>query len=176
VKATSAHELVRDRYLYSSLREQILEHIFISEVLKAMWRMGYRDMEVLRSEVDNAGYDLVLAHRGIIRHVQLKASYVDARTAHQTVHMALAEKPGGCVIWLRFDPETLALGPFLWFGGRPGEPLPDIGSMPVARHAKGDAKGVKKERPNLRRVSRASFSQFDTMKQLIVELFGPDQP
>jgi hypothetical protein len=90
MKATNAHELVRDHYLYSSLREQILEHIFISEALKVMWRMGYRDMEVLRSEVDNAGYDLVLSHRGIIRHIQLKASYADARTAHQTVHRHLS--------------------------------------------------------------------------------------
>lgn len=165
-----------DHYLYSSLREQILEHIFISEALKVMWQMGYRDMEVLRSEVDNAGYDLVLSHRGIIRHIQLKASYALARTAHQTVHLALAEKPSGCVIWLRFDPETLALGPFLWLGGRPGEPLPDIGSMPVAKHAKGNAQGVKKERPNLRRVRKASFSQLETMKQVIMQLFGASQP
>lgn len=139
-----------------------------------MWRMGYRDMEVLRSEVDNAGYDIVLSHRGIIRHIQLKASHAGARTAYQTVHLALGAKPSGCVIWLRFERETLALASFLWFGGPPGEPLPDISYMPVARHAKGNAQGVKKERPNLRRIGSALFSQFETMEQVIESLFGAD--
>lgn len=161
-----------DHYLYSSLREQILEHLFISEYLKTMWRQGFRDMEVLRSEVDNAGYDIVLSHRGVIRHVQLKTSHAQARASFQKAHLALAEKPSGCIIWIRFDAETLSMGPFLWFGGDPGEPLPDISSYPVAKHTKANAGGIKTERPNLRKVGKSSFSQLDTMYDVIEKLFG----
>jgi hypothetical protein len=163
---------VRDHYLCSSLREQILEHIFISELLKAMWRMGYRDMEVLRSEVDNAGYDIVVAHRGIMRHIQLKASHATAHTSHQKIHLALAEKRSGCVIWLRFDPETLALGPYLWLGARPGEPLPDIRGLPIAKHTKANAQGEKKGRPNLRLVPKRAFTQLGSIDDVVATLFG----
>ena len=44
-----------DLSLHSSLRAQILEHLFIGEVLQTMWQMGYSDMEVLRGEVDTGG-------------------------------------------------------------------------------------------------------------------------
>jgi hypothetical protein len=49
---------------------------------------------------------------------------LEAKTARVGINAALQSKPSGCVIWLRFDPVTLALGPFLWFGGEPGKPLP----------------------------------------------------
>jgi len=33
---------------------------------------------------------------------------------------------------LLFEPSTLELGPFLWFGGAPGEPLPSLEAYPIA--------------------------------------------
>jgi hypothetical protein len=41
-------------------------------------------VEKLRSEVDAAGYDLILESGGVIRHVQLKAIRRGARTSKQT--------------------------------------------------------------------------------------------
>jgi hypothetical protein len=58
----------------SSLREQALVHIFLGQLLAFMWRNGGRDIEVLKSEVDRGGYDVVLESNGIIRHIQLKSS------------------------------------------------------------------------------------------------------
>jgi hypothetical protein len=55
----------------SSLREQALGHVFLGQLLTLMWRNGTRDIEVLKSEVDRGGYDIVLEANGIIRHVQL---------------------------------------------------------------------------------------------------------
>jgi hypothetical protein len=49
----------------SSLREQALGHIFLGQLLAAMWRSGRRDIEVLKSEVDRGGYDLVLEANGM---------------------------------------------------------------------------------------------------------------
>ena len=110
----------------SSYREKLLEHLFIGEILRHLWRLGVTTAEFLRPEVDSGGYDLVIACNKIIRHIQLKSSYRGAKTARQNINIRLADKPSGCVVWMIFDETTLELGPFLWYGGLPGEPLPDI--------------------------------------------------
>jgi hypothetical protein len=61
-------------YVQSSLREKLLEHVFIGELLRCLWRSGRRDIEVLRAEIDASGYDLVLECNGVLRHVQFKSS------------------------------------------------------------------------------------------------------
>ena len=55
--------------------------MFLGELLRGLWRKNVRDLEVLRPEVDNGGYDLALEFRGLTRHVQLKSSYRGARRA-----------------------------------------------------------------------------------------------
>ncbi len=82
------------------------------------------------------------------------------------------EKPSGCVAWLVFDPDTLALGPFFWYGGEPGERLPDISSLPVATHTKGNALGVKAARPNVRVVTLSKFKKLNSIAELVEQLFG----
>ena len=57
-------------FLESGLREKVLEHLFVGDLLRCLWRKGARDIEVLRAEVDRAGYDLVLECNGVLRHVQ----------------------------------------------------------------------------------------------------------
>lgn len=157
---------------HSTYREKLLEHLFIGEVLRHLWRRGVTSAEFLRPEVDSGGYDLVIACNKIIRHIQLKSSHSGATTARQTVHVRLAEKPSGCVVWMVFHPDTLALGPFFWFGGQPGEPLPDIRALPVAKHTKGNAQGVKAARPNLRVLKRTAFEQVASVPELVERLFG----
>src|SRR5271169_991558 len=89
-------------FLQSSLREKLLEHVFIGELLKCLWRRGRRDIEVLRAEIDTSGYDLVLECNGVLRYVQLKSSHRDATTRDVNVNLSLAKKPGACVIWIIF--------------------------------------------------------------------------
>ena len=86
--------------------------------------------------------------------------------------MKLREKPSGCVIWIYFDPRTMELGPFFWFGGPPGKPLPDIAAFKVGKHTKGDSTGHKAERPNLRLVPKGRFERLDTMPAVVDRLFG----
>lgn len=157
--------------LDSGLREKVIEHLFVGDLLRCLWRQGVRDMEVLRAEVDRAGYDLVLEAGGIMRHIQFKASYRGAKTARVGIHTDLARKPGGCVIWIWFDPESMDLGPFLWFGGEPGAPLPPLGNR-VGKHTKGDSTGAKAERPNIRLIGKGQFSSLRTMESVVKELFG----
>lgn len=155
----------------SSFREKLLEHVFVGQLLCELWRRGARNVEVLRAEVDHGGYDLVLECNGILRYIQFKSSHRASATADVSVSLNLSEKPGGCVLWIHFDPDTLELGPFLWFGGAPGEKLPALGEK-VAKHSKGDRNGVKKLKPNHRVVSKSKFERLRDMDAVISRLFG----
>jgi hypothetical protein len=118
------------------------------------------------------GYDLVLECNRVLRHVQSKSSYRGAKTSDVAVNLKLARRHSGCVIWVLFDQDTLQLGPFLWYGGAPGEPLPHLGDK-VARHSKANAQGRKTERPNLRVVARRLFVSLASMEEVVTALFGP---
>lgn len=158
---------------FSSYREALLEHLFVGELMRNLWRSGCHQLEVLKPQVDNAGYDLVLEANGVTRHVQLKSSFLGSKTARVNVHTALKHKPNGCVIWIRFDAVTLELKKFLWLGGAPGEGLGDIDKeFSVAKHTKGDSRGKKLERPALRVVPGGAFDKVTSVEELAIRLFG----
>lgn len=139
-----------------------------------LWLWGYTRLEVLKPQVDNSGYDLVLEANGVVRHVQLKTSHIGAATPAVNVHLTLGRKPSGCVIWTWFDSRSLALGPYWWFGSAAGEKLPPIKHFPVTKYTKANAEGIKLERHNLRRVPRAAFKErFHTIDDVVARLFGP---
>lgn len=156
----------------SVFREHLLEHLLIGDLLKYSWLNAGATLEVSQPSIDRSGHDVVLEANGVTRHVQLKSSFHLASTATQNVHVGLATKPSGCVVWIRFDSDTLALGPFLFFGGEPGAPLPSLADLKVARHAKGDATGAKKERPNVRVLPLSRFRRLDDIPALYSALFG----
>jgi len=157
---------------HSTYREKLIEHLFIGELLKLSWNDGKCDLEVGKPEVDNSGYDVILESNGIIRHVQLKASYIGGSTPRQKIHTKLAGKPSGCVVWIYFDENTLELGPFLFFGGLPGNPLPSLESAKVAKHSKGDKDGYKAERPNIRILNKGDFAPYQNFQEIKLALFG----
>jgi hypothetical protein len=146
--------------------------VFVGDALRRLWQLGVTDVEVLRSEFDAGGYDLVMSYREVVRHIQLKTVMADGKAANTKVSLKLMEKPSGCVIWIILTPE-LHLQSYLWLGGPPGKPLPNIRDMKVAKHTKGNAKGVKTARPNFRIVPRSQFEQLKTLDALLRRLFGP---
>lgn len=159
----------------SGFFEQLVEHAFISEILQEVYFGSGRVVEVLRSEVDAYGYDLVLECNGVTRHVQLKTSKSEGRTAVQKVHAALAEKPSGCVVWVirHEDSETRRMRmSYRFFGGPPGMPLPSLTTFKVAKHNKGNSAGEKKERPAIRVVPKSRFRAIATTEELVDVLFG----
>jgi hypothetical protein len=157
--------------VYSSYREMLLEHLFAGAVMRHLWLDGYRRLEMLKPQVDNSGYDIVLETDSVVRHIQLKSSKDKSSTGRVNINVALEQKPSGCVIWMYFDPVTLELGPFLWFGGSPGEKLPSLSGYDIATHTKRNATGIKSERPNIRIVPRAEFERIETIEEQVVRLF-----
>lgn len=165
-----------DAYLLSNFFEQLVEHAFVSEILQEVYYGRGQVVEVLRSEVDSYGYDLILESNGVMRHVQLKTSRPDARASGQKVHVKLGEKPGDCVIWvIRHEcPVSRRMrSSYRFFGGAPGERLPDVSGFKVAKHNKGDATGRKKERPAIRVIPKSRFELVETTSELVRVLFGP---
>jgi len=138
--------------------------------MKNLWRRGDWRLEVLKPQVDDGGYDLVL--EAIVRHVQLKASFRGSKVNHAKINTLLANKPSGCVVFIWFDPATLELGPFAFFGGVPGQPLPGVAGMKIGRHTKGNAQGVKTERPNMRKVPLSKFERLRSVEQVVTGLLG----
>jgi hypothetical protein len=149
----------------------ILEHAFIGDLLRYLWKRGIYTVEVLRSEVDDSGYDIILEYNAIVRHIQLKSSFDGSTTQSVKVHTKLQHKPGGCVIWIVFNKDNLDFQEFRWFGNPPGERLPDISKFPVANHTKADSTGRKNERPDIRTISRKHFTRLYTIDDIANKLF-----
>jgi hypothetical protein len=144
--------------------------VFIGELSRCLWRRGIREVEILRPETDFAGYDLAIECNAILRHIQLKSSYRAAKTREVAIQTRLAEKPSGCVVWIFFD-DDLKLGPILWFGGAPGQPIPSLGGR-LARHTRGDRTGQKKVRRNLRVIKKRRFTIVANVEDAVPLLFG----
>lgn len=162
---------MKEHSLNSSFREKLIEHLFVGELLKLSWVNKDHSLEVSKPEVDNSGYDLIIEAQGVLRHIQLKAAFVGAKTSRQNIHVSLAAKQSGCLVWVYFDKNNLGLGPFLFFGGKSGEPLPDLSNLKIAKHTKGDADGFKAERPNIRTINKGSFTVYETIEALYHALF-----
>lgn len=107
-------------YRHSSLRERIVEHVFVGDALREFWKEGVTDVEVLRSEFDAYGYDLIMSRGSIVRHIQFKTG-MQRKPRRVSIARAL-RKPSGCVVWIRVSAD-LRLEPFYWLGGKPGAPL-----------------------------------------------------
>ncbi|WP_442807661.1 hypothetical protein [Trinickia soli] len=159
--------------IHSTLRESIVEHLFIGQTLQWFWKHGVYDVEVLRSEFDAGGYDLVMTCCGIDRYIQLKTVLADKKPDRLKASMKLERKPGGCIVCVGV-PDDLDPGGFVyrWFGDTPDKPLPAIGAMQVAKHTKGDATGAKNERPAHRVIPGSHFEQLPSLDALLDRLFG----
>ncbi len=154
-------------FIHSTLRERIVEHLFVGEVLRTLWCHGITDVEVLRSEFDAHGYDIVLARGSIVRHIQLKTQ----ASGDVGINLALTKKPSGCVIWVAID-SKLNLGPFRWFGGMPGEKLPSLDNFKTLRRTTHNKDGIRPERVNHRQVPKKEFEVVHNMDGVLAKLFG----
>jgi hypothetical protein len=155
---------------HSTLRERIVEHVFVGEALRTLWRRGIVDVEVLRPEFDAHGYDLVIARGDIIRHIQLKTG-TPKKPSDVSIPSSLSEKPSGCVVWIHVS-HGLDLGPYFWFGGLPGQPLPAIEDYTVPLRATHNKQGVRPARTNHRLVPKEKFDRLDTIDAVLDKLLG----
>lgn len=158
--------------IHSSLRESIVGHIFVGEVLRYLWLRGLYGIELLHPAIDQHGYDVVMRLGTVTRHIQLKTLGKYAKTSKFKIQTLLAEKESGCALLITIDPDSLELGPYLYFGGKPGEPLSSLNSYRTAKHSKGDSNRLKAERPRLRSVPKGAFEKLSSIAEVAQMLFG----
>ena len=162
-------------YQNSVFYEKMTEQLFIAELLQEAWFGFGEKLEVLRSEVDDAGYDIVLECGGVLRHVQLKSSKADASTNYQTINVALAHKPSGCVVWIMREEDRkkrrMSLA-YRFFGSTPNKPLPSMERNRKGKPAKAGSKGKKSKRSNARIVNKGQFQDVKDSRHLLKLLFG----
>jgi hypothetical protein len=168
-------EFELDVFRESSSMERILEMALLTELTQEAWFGRHQLIDLLRSTVDAFGHDVVLECGSVLRHIQIKCRRLTGRTSAYSINTKLAKRPSGCIICIGWDvvPETRRVRmEYRWFGGQPGEPLPDLGSR-LAKHAKANAQGIKLERPNIRQLKLSAFTSVDDTSALIDRLFGP---
>lgn len=178
--AAPVDETIKAEMFHSTYREKLIEHIFISELLQEAWIGRQMMIDVLRSEIDASGYDLVLECEGVVRHVQLKSSRWNSKTDWHDINAKLAKKPAGCVVWIlvREDEVTRRIDlSYRYFGAGPDEPLPLSEELhKPARHVKANAQGVKTIRPGIRTVTKRFFKPVEGgISELLTLLFGESQ-
>jgi hypothetical protein len=161
---------------HSTLRERIVEHIFLGEVLRTFWRNDIVNLEILKSEFDAHGYDVVLGMAAIVRHIQLRTKLqrigrAKVKPARVPISTQLATKPSGCVIWIVVSP-TLELGPYFWFGAAPGTPLPDLSEFRAPKRLGRRAGGERPMRINHKVIPGSAFEKIDSLDELLIRLFG----
>jgi hypothetical protein len=175
---TSPSDILREPSL-STYREQLVEYLLLAELLQDGWLRRRQRIDVLRADVDAAGYDLVLECGGVLRHVQLKSSVKGGKARTQKLHVDLAGYACGCVVWvilkrviLKKTGERRLRLRFRVMGGGPHQPLPDLSGFSLAKHTKPNAKGVKTPRSKLRIVKRRAFKELASITELSDWLFG----
>ncbi|MFK4794224.1 hypothetical protein [Sphingobium sp. ZW T5_29] len=127
--------------------------------------------ELLRTDCDRDGYDLVIEANGIIRHIQLKGQVLGGAAREVTAHVNLATKPSACIIWMTYDPLTMRPVSYRFFGNPPGEKIPPLGDR-IATHSR----GKKKQRPDHRVIFAKRFEKTSGLEELVDRLFGTRHP
>ena len=75
--------------LHSVLREVILEHLLIGELLRVLWRRGITDAEILRSEFDAGGYDLRYVDKTDLIHGSLHRTWPEVEDRRCSVQVLM---------------------------------------------------------------------------------------
>ena len=111
----SEHSLYFESYFTHLLLQELMHELLMTE--------HPRRLTVLKAEVDSEGYDLVLACGPTLRYVQFKTLGRRASPVNYSIKASLADLPGGCVLWLCYDQESLTRTHYHLLAGAPGEPL-----------------------------------------------------
>lgn len=118
-------------------------------------------LDVLHSNVDAFGYDVALGLEEVTRHIQLKTRAMSGKNTRLHINTGLSKHPSGCVVWMgwqRNEGTNRIELEYRWFGGAPGHPLPDLGTV-VGKHTKGTRREPRRSGPTLASLTWASSTR-----------------
>ena len=125
----------------STYIENLMRHCFIYDVSRLLLLKEKPEiMTVLRSEVDDAGVDLVMTLRKVTRQIQMKTLSKATTPNPYCVAESLSGIVGGCVVWMCYERETLMPIHYHLMGGRGNSPMRDLLQFPQAEKKKNNVK------------------------------------
>lgn len=163
----------------SSYVESVLRQALIAQLSSVAWQRDPDEtLQVLSSEVDDAGFDIILAYRGASRPIQLKQAHNEKKRGHCSIRLSFSKMPGSCVILMSHTLDELKLDGCQFFGGAPGEPMSAIdGFKPSKTPGRRDGAGRRKVRTHYRDVPVNRFTALLSADALFDKLFPPpDEP
>jgi hypothetical protein len=128
----------------SSYVENVLRHAFLAELSFLVWANDpFDSLKVSNAEVDDCGYDVVLARGNIVRHVQLKQAHDEKIPKQFSVRVSFATLPGSCVVVISHALADLRPTSYGFYGGGPKDEMPYIDvrritKSPGRRNANGE--------------------------------------
>lgn len=155
--------------------EKMVEHRFISDIMAYCWYKNNVTLEIIRAEIDCNGYDLIINYKNINRYIQLKTSEENSKTKEQKLNLSIIEKENPCIIWIIRNYDNIKMDfnyKYLFWGSNIGKPLPKIENYSIAKHPKGNSKGVKNLRHNIRNIPKRDFEVFSNIELLFNKLFS----
>lgn len=142
-------------FIYQNSRffENLLEHRFLFDLRRHLvLRKDPMLLNVLKSEVDAFGFDLVLSVGEHTYHIQMKTRSGSPPTNSYELSESLWRLQNACAIWMLYDPNTIEpTGYYLL-----GKPLPPIDEFPASDRP--GFRKVKMQRANHARLSLAQLS------------------
>jgi hypothetical protein len=158
--------------LHSARREKIIEAWFSAEILRELWCREVYDAELLHSDIDAAGYDLVLSRGKIVRHIQLKSVLDDGKAKDWPINGKLADKPSGCVVLIKVQRSDLNATGFYWFGNPANEPC-NLRDLKRANHTRTTATtGSKNQRLDTFKLPISKFTPLMNISEIVDRLLG----
>jgi hypothetical protein len=152
----------------STYIESVMEHQFLYLVLSHLWEKHGLVAEVLRADVDNSGYDLLIETKGVVRFIQLKSHSSDKKPGNKSIHLSLAAKTNPCMIILDYAPKTLAVEKYWWWDGTAFSPE----GRAHAKKSKRNSESKRDDRKNHVIVKASEFKRVADMAQLVRLLFS----
>jgi len=157
----------------SSYVENILIHSFVSALASELWRRDPNvSLHIFNSEVDDAGFDLVLACGDRLRYIQVKQVHSKGSARKFSVRLEFTRLRGSCIVVVVHSEFDLAIEHFLFFGSRANESMPSVDSEKVSvSPIKRGVDRKKKVRLHYRDIPRKKFDGPLNIGELLDVLF-----
>jgi len=153
----------------SAAREHVARVLFVAELTKELWRRHRFDVDVFVPGPDEA-YDLLVTCRHVCRHVRLVVG-MRASPTQVPVRSDIATFGSGCLVWAAMD-QSLSLGPYYWFGGAPGHPIPQVDKFPTAQ--RGISRGYRSRRVETFSLPPSALDKVESIGDILDRLLGFD--
>jgi len=159
----------------SSYVENVLRHAFLAELSCLVWENDpFDSLKISNAEVDDCGYDVVLARGNVVRHVQLKQAHDEKKPQKFSVRVSFATLPGSCLVVISHALADLRPTSYAFYGGGPSDEMPYIEAHRTTKASgRRTADGNRVLRLNYRDAPYSRFKRGLTAKELLDELFPP---